>query len=146
MYRMLKLVDTAGMEEIELYLKLVRVKRQVNQPVSTYTDSLLKENDNAEELDNGCGISSAPVIVTNRCEVYGDDEDCEDYEGDEDGDDESDGDRDVQVHGHVSSFLTLHQLMENEQGYMSMWMWQVVMSKITQILRTEKSHPLLSIT
>ena len=56
----------------------------------------------------------APIFVTDRCEVYRDDEDCEDQEGDEDGDDESDGD--VQVNGHVSSFLTLHQLMEHEQG------------------------------
>ena len=30
-YRMLKLANTSGMEEIELYLELVRVKPQVNQ-------------------------------------------------------------------------------------------------------------------
>ena len=52
----------------------------------------------------------ALIFVTDRCEVYGDDKDCEDQEGD----DESDGD--VQADGHVSSFLTLHQFMENEQG------------------------------
>ena len=116
MYQMLKLVNTTGMEEIELYLELVLVEPQVNQSVGTYTNLLLGENDNVEELDYKCEPSSAPIIVTDRCEVYEDDKDYEDQEGDEDGDDESDGDGDVQVDGHVSSFLTLHQLMENKQG------------------------------
>ena len=31
------------------------------------------------------GPSSFPVTVIDRCEVYGDDEDCEDQKGDEDG-------------------------------------------------------------
>ena len=97
-----------------MYLELVQVKPQVNQLVGTYTNLLLGGNVNVKELDNGCGPSSAPVAVTNQCEVYEDDEDYEDQESDEDGDDESDGD--VQAGGHVSSFLTLHQLMENEQG------------------------------
>ena len=43
-------------------------------------------------LRNGCGLSIALVAITDRCEVYGDDEDYEDEEGDEEGDDESDGD------------------------------------------------------
>ena len=77
-YRMLKLVNSNGIEEIELYLELVRVKPQVNQSVGSYTYLLLGVNDNVEELDNGCGPSSAPVIVTDRCEVYEDDEDCKD--------------------------------------------------------------------
>ena len=48
-------------------------------------------------------------------------QDCEDEASDEDGYDESDGDGDVQVGGHVPSFLTINQLMENEQGrYLSM--------------------------
>ena len=96
----------------------MRVKPQVNQLVGTYTDLLHGGNVNVKELDYGCGPSSAPIAVTNRCEVYEDDEDYEDQESDEDGDDESDGngDGDVQAGGHVSSFLTLHQLMENEQG------------------------------
>ena len=34
-YQMLKLVDTFGMEEIELYVQLVRVKPQVNQLAGT---------------------------------------------------------------------------------------------------------------
>ena len=129
MYRMLKLVDTAGMEEIELYVQLVRVKPQVNQSAGTYTNLLLRENFNVEELDYGCEPSSAPVAVTDRCEVNEDDQDCEDEAGDEDGDDESDGDAyvqadgdaDVQADGHVLSFLTINQLMKNEQGrYLSM--------------------------
>ena len=59
MYRMLKLVDTVGMEDIELYVQLVRVKPQVNQSVDTYTNLLLRGNFNVEELDYGCGPSSA---------------------------------------------------------------------------------------
>ena len=68
-YRMLKLVNTTGMKEIELYLQLVCVKPQANQSVGTYIDLLLGGNVNVEELDYGCGPSSAPVIVTDRCEV-----------------------------------------------------------------------------
>ena len=66
----------------------------------------------------GRGPSSAPVAVTDRCEVNKDDQDCEDEAGDEDGDDESDGDGDgdFQTDGHVPSFLTINQLMENDQG------------------------------
>ena len=41
-------------------------------------------------------------------------QDCEDEASDEDGDDKSDGDGDVQAGGHVPSFLTINQLMENE--------------------------------
>ena len=39
--RMFKLVDTTGMEEIELYVQLVLVKPQVNQSVGIYTNLLL---------------------------------------------------------------------------------------------------------
>ena len=121
MYRVLKLVDTIGTEEIELYVQLVLVKPRVNQSVGNYTNLLLKGNFNVEELDYGCGPSSVPVAVTDRCEVNKDDQDCEDEAGDEDGDDESDGDGDVQVDGHVLSFLTINQFMENEQErYLSM--------------------------
>ena len=42
------------------------------------------------------------------CKVNKDDQDCEDDEGDEDGEDESDRDRDVQVDGHVPSFLNIN--------------------------------------
>ena len=50
MYRTLKLLNTIGMEENELYLELVRVKPQVNQSVGIYTDLLLRGNDNVEEM------------------------------------------------------------------------------------------------
>ena len=82
----------------------------MNQSAGTYTNLLPRGNVNVEELDYGCGPSSALVVVTDRCEVY------EDEKGAEDGDDESDGDGDVQAEGHVSSYLTLQQLVENEQG------------------------------
>ena len=114
MYQMLKLVDTARREEIELYVQLVLVKPQVNQSVGTYTILLLGENFNIEDLDYGCGPSRTLVVVTDRCEVNKNYQDCEDEAGDKDGDDESDGDRDVQADGHVPSFLTINQLMENE--------------------------------
>ena len=32
------------------------------------------------------------------------------------------------------------------KGYMSLWMWHLVMYQITQMLRTQMSHPLFSIT
>ena len=119
-YQMLRLVNTTGMEEIELYIEVVRVKPQVNQFVGAYIDLLVGGNDNVSELDYGCGPSSAPVPDIDKCEVYGDDEYCEDEEAndesDEDGNDESNGDINVHADGHVSSFHTLNQVLENEQG------------------------------
>ena len=79
------------------------------------THLLLGRNFNVGELDYGCGPSSSPITVTYRCKVNEDDQDCEEEGGDEDGDNESDGD------GHVSSLLTLNQLINNDQGrYVSM--------------------------
>ena len=49
----------------------------MNQSVGGYTDILVRENDNVTEFDYGCGPSSGLVPDTNRCGVYGDDEDCE---------------------------------------------------------------------
>ena len=113
-YRMLKSVDTTGMEEIELYIEVVRVKPQVNQFVGAYTDLLVGRNDNVVELDYDCRPSSTPTLDTDRCEVYGDDEDCENEEAndefDEDGEDKSNGDIDVEADGHVSSFHTFNQV------------------------------------
>ena len=64
-------------------------------------------------------LSSAPTPNTDKCEVHGDDEDCEDEEANDEsdkyGDDESNGNIDVQVDGHLSSFHTLNQVLENEQ-------------------------------
>ena len=119
-YRMLKLVNTTGMEEIELYIEVVRVKPQVNQFVGAYIDLLVGVNDNVAKLVYGCGPSSVPTPNTDRCEVYGDNEDCEDEEAndeyDEDNDDESNGDINVQADGHLSTFYTFNQVLENEQG------------------------------
>ena len=93
----------------------------MNQPFDTYTNLLLGGNFNVEELDYRCGSSSALVVVTDRCEVNEYGQDYEDEADNEDGDDESDGDGDVQADGHDPSFLTINQLMENEQGrYLSM--------------------------
>ena len=80
----------------------------MNQFVGGYTDLLVCENDNVAKFDYGCGLSSCPTPDTDRCGVYGDDEDCEDEEAndesDEDIDGESNEDLDVQADGHVSSF------------------------------------------
>ena len=89
----------------------------MNQSVGAYTDLLVGRNDNVVELDYGCGPCSAPTPDTDRCEVYGDDEDCEDEEAN----DESNRDIDVQVDRHVSSFHTFNQVLEIEKGiYVSM--------------------------
>ena len=149
-YRMLKLVNTTGMKEIELYIEVVRVKPQVNQSVGACTDLLVGVNDNVAELIYGYGPSSAPTPDTDRCEVYGDNEDCEDEEAndesDEDGDDESNGDIDVQADGHLLSFILLTKFWGMRKGYMSLWMRHLVMYQINQMLRTQMSHPLFSIT
>ena len=98
-YRMLNHVNTTDMEEIELYIEVVRVKPQVNQSVGAYTDLLVRENDNVAEFDYGCGPSSGLALDTDRYGVYEDNEDCEDEETndefDEDVDDESNGYLDV---------------------------------------------------
>ena len=80
MYRMLNMVNTTDMKEIELYIEVVRVKPQINQSMRSYTDLLVLENDNVAEFDYGCGPSSGPALNIDRCGVcgaYGDDEDCE---------------------------------------------------------------------
>ena len=96
MYRMLNMVNTTIIEEIELYIEVVRVKPQVNQYVGGHIDLLVRENYNVAEFDYGCGLSSGPVPDTR---VYGDDEDCAYEEAndecDEDVDDEANGDIDV---------------------------------------------------
>ena len=104
-YRMLNMVNTTSIEEIEFYIEVDRVKPQVNQSVDGHIDLLVRDNYNVVEFDYGCGPSSGPVPDTR---VYGDDEDCAyeeaNDESDENVDDESNGDVDVQVDGHVSSF------------------------------------------
>ena len=91
----------------------------MNKSVCDYIDLLVCENDNVAEFDYGCGPSSGPTLDTDRCGVYGDDENC-DYEeandeSDKDVDDESNGELDVKTDGHVSSFHTFNQVFENEQ-------------------------------
>ena len=103
--RMLNMINTTSIEEIELYIEVVRVKPKVNQSVGGHIDLLVRDNYNVAEFDYGCRPSSGPVPDTR---VYGDDEDCAYEEAndefDEDVDDESNGDTDVQADGHVSSF------------------------------------------
>ena len=52
-YRMLNMVNTTGIEEIELYIKVVPVNPQTNQYVGGYTNLLVRENDNVAEFDYG---------------------------------------------------------------------------------------------
>ena len=105
MDRMLNMVNTTSIEEIELYIKVVRVKPKVNQSVGDHIDLLVRDNYNVAEFDYGCRLSSGPVPDTR---LYGDDEGCAyeeaNDESDEDVDDESNGDADVQADGHLSSF------------------------------------------
>ena len=72
-YRMLNMVNTTSIEEIKLYIEVVRVKPQVNQYVGGHIDLLVCDNYNVAEFDYGCGPSSGPVPNTG---VYGDYEDC----------------------------------------------------------------------
>ena len=67
--------------------------------MGSHTDLLVCENDNVVEFDYGCGPTSGLASDTNRCGVYGDDEDYEyeeaNVESNEDVDDECNGDLDV---------------------------------------------------
>ena len=105
MYQMLNMVNTTSIEEIELYIEVVRVKPRVNQSMGGHIDLLVRENYNVTKFDYGCEPSSGPVPNTR---VYRDDEDWANEEAndefDEDVDDESNGDLDAQVDGHVSFF------------------------------------------
>ena len=114
---MLNMVNTASIEEIELYIEVVRVKPLVNQSVGSHIDLLVRDNYNVAEFDYDCGPSSDTVLDTG---VYGNDKDCAyeeaNNESDEDVDDESSGDADVQADGHVSSFQIFNQVLENGEG------------------------------
>ena len=117
MHRMLNLVNTTTIEEIEPYIEVVRVKEQLNQFVGGHVDLFVRDNYNVAQSDYGCGPSSGPVPDTGQ---NGDDEDSTDEEGndeyDEDVDDKCDGDDgDVEVDGHASSFRTFNQVLENKQ-------------------------------
>ncbi|WJZ81594.1 hypothetical protein VitviT2T_001430 [Vitis vinifera] len=126
--QMLKLVNTFGMDEIELYIEQVPVQpRERGQFLGNFTQLLLGQNDNVEEFEYGCGPSSAPVAMTYECRADENEEECESQEGD----DQSERAEDVQHDGDgvfefideennnvnvVSSFLALHEAMESEQG------------------------------
>ena len=71
-YRMLNMVNTTRIEEIELYIEVVQVKPQVNQSVGGHIDLLVRKNYNVIEFNYGCEPSSGPVPNTG---VYGDEED-----------------------------------------------------------------------
>ena len=118
MREMLNLVNTTTIEEIELYIKVVRVKAQLNRSMGGHVDLFVRDNYNVAQSDYGCGPSSGPVLDIGP---NGDDEDSADEEGndeyDEDADDQCDGDDgDVEVDEHASSFRTFNQVLENEQG------------------------------
>ena len=57
-YQMLNMVNTTGIEEIELSIEVVRVKPQVNQSVGGHIDLLVRDNYNVAEFDYGCGSST----------------------------------------------------------------------------------------
>ena len=114
---MLNLVNTTTIEDIELYIEVVRFKALVNQSMGGHVDLLVRDNHNVLEFDYGCGPSSGPIPDTG---VFGVDEDRAYEEGndeyDEDIDDDCNGDADIEADGHASSFRTLNQVLENEQG------------------------------
>ena len=107
---MLNMVKTTVIEEIELFVEVVRIHRQANQSIG------VAEIENDAEIDYGCEPSSSPVLDTR---AYGDDAACAYKEGNdesvEDVDDEYDDDLHVQADGHVSSFQTTNQVLENER-------------------------------
>ena len=107
---MLNMVNTTVIEEIELFVEVVRIHRQENRYIG------VAEIENLAEIDHGCGPSSGPVLDTG---AYGDDYGCAyekgNDESDED-DDEYDDDLHVQADGHVLSFQTTNQVLENERG------------------------------
>ena len=103
---MLNMVNTTVIEEIELFVEVVIIHRQTNRSIG------VAEIENLAEIDYGCGPSSGPVLDTG---AYGDDDACA-YEEGNDESDEYDDDLHVQADGHVSSFQTTNQVLENERG------------------------------
>ena len=146
------------MDEIELYIEQVPIQPRVRgQLLGNFTHLLLRENDNVEEFEYGCGPSSALVVMNYECKEDEDEEECESQEDD----DQSERTEDVQHDGHevfefmdeennnvnvVSSFLTLTKQWKVNKGDMSQWVGKVVICQITQIPRAQWSLPLFSIT
>ena len=75
---MLDLVNTTTIEEIELYIKVVRVKAQLNQSVGGHEDLFVHDHYNVAQYDYGCEPSTGAVPDTGP---DGDDEDSADEEG-----------------------------------------------------------------
>ncbi|RVW86625.1 hypothetical protein CK203_045684 [Vitis vinifera] len=119
------------MDKIELYIKQVPIQPRVRgQLLGNFTHLLLRENDNVEEFEYGCGPSSALVVMNYECKEDEDEEECESQEDD----DQSERAEDVQHDGHgvfefmdeennnvnvVSSFLTLTKQWKVNKGDMS---------------------------
>ena len=75
--QMLKLVNTFGMDEIELYIEQVLVQLRVReQLLGKFTHLLLGENGNVEEFEYGCELS-ALVAMTYECRADEVEEECE---------------------------------------------------------------------
>ena len=55
---MLNMVNTTVIEEIELFVEVVRIHRQENR------SNGVAEIENLAEIDHGCGPSSGPVLDT----------------------------------------------------------------------------------
>ena len=107
---MLNMVNTTVIEEIELFVEVVRIHRQENRSIG------VAEIENLAAIDHGCGPSSGPVQDTGP---YGDDDGCDYEEGNDESAedaDEYDDDLHAQAGGHVSSFQTTNQVLENERG------------------------------
>ena len=82
--QMLKLVNTFGMYEIELYIEKVPVQPWMRgQLLGNFTQLLLGQNDIVEEFEYGCGPSSALVAMTYECRADEVEEECESQEGDD---------------------------------------------------------------
>ena len=86
---MLNMVNTTVIEEIELFVKVVRIHRQANQFIG------VAEIENVAEIDYGCGPSSGPVLDTR---AYGDDDVCGYKEGNDESDEDVDDEYDDDLH------------------------------------------------
>ena len=108
---MLNMVNTTVIEEIELFVEVVRIHREEDRSIGVAVIEHLPE------IDHGCGPSSGPVLDTG---AYGDDDDACVYEEGNDESGEDDDEYDDYLHdqagGHVSSFQTTNQVLENERG------------------------------
>ena len=136
-HQMLNLVNTTTIEEIELYIEVVRVKTRLNQSVGGHVDLFVHDNYNVAQSDYGCGPSSDPVPDTG---LNGDDEDSADEEGNDEYDEtlmmnvmEMMGMLKLMDMHH--SFELLTKFWRMNKGYMSLHKHHLVMYQITQMMR-----------